>query len=479
MAERTAERVADRAAGRAEPSGVGVAVSGGPDSLALLHVTWRVAETLGLRVVALHVHHGLQPEADAWPGHIESECRRWHEAQPGARPITCRWSRLQGTPAKGQSVEEWAREGRRAALVAMAREEALDLVLLAHHCGDQAETFLLQALRGGGPSGLAAMATQQWRDGVCFARPWLDLSRSAVAAWVANEGLRPVQDPSNTDTRWDRNRLRHAVWPALMDAFPQAERALAEAARQCARALPTLEAGALADWRMCAHPQAEWPPREGPLWVAVSAWRALSAPRRAMVLRCWARGIGMRRTSGRLIERIAEESAGTTAARWPVPSGGELRWYRGRLSLHGAAAVPRSRLPPRADALPGSTADPPPAELTVAGPGPYPLAAWGGTLWVRTAPAGSRGWAGSASSAVLNVRPRRGDDRFQMAPGAAVRGLKKQFQARGIPAWARRAPVVCDAQGQLLFVPGLGMDARAAVGDGGWVFEWRADPGLE
>lgn len=468
-----------RAVGPVDPPGVGVAVSGGLDSLALLHVTWRVAQSLGLRVVALHVHHGLQPEADAWPGHIEAECRRWHEAEPGSRPVVCRWSRLAGAPARGQSVEEWARDGRREALVAMAHEEGLDLVLLAHHRRDQAETFLLQALRGGGPSGLAAMAPLQWHGGVCFARPWLGHSRPTLAAWVAAAGLRPVQDPSNADTRWARNRLRQGVWPALIDAFPQAEQALAEAARQCARALPTLEAGAWGDWQACVHPQADWPPGGGPLWVAVSAWQALSAPRRAMVLRSWARGVGLRRTSGRLIERVAEESARTTSARWPVPSGGELRWYRGRLSLHDAAATVRVRPPSGSRGAESGATEPPPVALVVAGPGVHALPDWGGTLRVRAAPSGAMGWADPESGGACTVRPRRGSDRFQVAPGAAIRGLKKQFQAQGIPAWARQAPVVCDAQGRLLFVPGLGLDARVALADGGWVFEWEVDPGLE
>ena len=122
---------------------VAVAASGGRDSTALLHATLRAAQPSGIEVLALHVHHGLHADADAWQAHVHAQARRW-----GAGFDT---RRLAGQPGPGDSVEAWARRGRYQALAEMARAAGCDLVLLAQHQRDQAETFLLQAMRGGGP----------------------------------------------------------------------------------------------------------------------------------------------------------------------------------------------------------------------------------------------------------------------------------------------------------------------------------------
>jgi len=133
---------------------VAVAASGGRDSTALLHATCRAARELGLEVVALHVHHGLMPQADAWLDHVRRQCARWSKT---GLPVRFRAQVLAGQPGRGASVEAWARHKRYAALASMAHDEGIGLVLLAHHRSDQAETFLLQALRGSGPAGLSAM----------------------------------------------------------------------------------------------------------------------------------------------------------------------------------------------------------------------------------------------------------------------------------------------------------------------------------
>ena len=205
-----------------------VAASGGRDSTGLLHATVRAAHGTGLQVAALHVHHGLNPAADDWQRHVQQQCARWARA---GLPVRCLTRRLNGNPAAGESVEGWARRGRYAALAEMAREAGAKLILLAHHRRDQAETLLLQALRGGGPAGLAAMPREARREGLLWCRPWLDEPGEAIAAYVARHRLSHIEDDSNLDTRFDRNRLRHDVWPALLEAFPHAESTLAAAGR--------------------------------------------------------------------------------------------------------------------------------------------------------------------------------------------------------------------------------------------------------
>ena len=215
-----------------QPPRVAVAASGGPDSTALLHATMRAASTLGVEVFGLHVHHGLMPQADEWLDHVRAQCKRWR--------IGFDARRLEGQPARGDSVEAWARRGRWAALTEMAQAHDITLVLLAQHRRDQAETWLLQALRGGGPAGLSAMPSVALRDGITWARPWLAQPRETVEAYLRQYRLKAVHDSSNADLRFARSRLRQQVWPALSAAFADAEAALTHAAARAQEAAAVL-----------------------------------------------------------------------------------------------------------------------------------------------------------------------------------------------------------------------------------------------
>jgi tRNA(Ile)-lysidine synthetase-like protein len=195
------------------PACVAVACSGGRDSIALLHATASAAQLVpGLVVAALHVHHGLSLQADAWAEHVAAQCGVWAEQGLPVRAVV---QRVHCDLAAGRSVEAVAREARYAALAQMALEQGAAAVLLAHHRRDQAETFLLQALRGAGVAGLAAMPEEVERDGVRWLRPWLGVAREAIEAYVRDRQLPFVDDDSNDDTRFARNRLRHRVWPPL------------------------------------------------------------------------------------------------------------------------------------------------------------------------------------------------------------------------------------------------------------------------
>jgi len=193
----------------------------------LLHATLAQAVPLGVAVLALHVHHGLSANADAWLDHAGSLCSRW--ARRGV-PVELVTTRLADRPAQGQSIEAWARRSRYRALREMALARGVDLVLLAHHRRDQAETFLLQALRGGGVAALSAMPKIVRRDGVTWARPWIEQPRQAIEAYARRHRLRWIEDESNDDDRFARNRLRRHVWPALVASFADAEGSLADAA---------------------------------------------------------------------------------------------------------------------------------------------------------------------------------------------------------------------------------------------------------
>ena len=406
---------------------VAVAVSGGRDSTALWHVTARAARDAALEVVALHVHHGLLPEADDWVLHLQRQARRW--AARGL-PVRLAWHRLRGRPGRGDSIEAWARRERYAALTAMARAEGIGVVLLAHHRRDQAETFLLQALRGAGAAGLAGMPRQVVRDGIVWARPWLDQPHEAIAAYVWRHRLGFVEDPSNADRRLARNRVRLALWPALSAAFPQAEASLAASARRaheaavCLRELADLDAAGV-----CS-------PDDG---LDVTLWAGLSAPRRANLLRGWLAGHGTLPES--LVQRLVLELPGASAdSAWPWPAG-MLRLHAGRLQV-----VPAPRAGTPATSL----------FMDLSRAGRLAVPAWQGSfeLW----PVAAQG-IDPARLRHCELRARGGGERFQRAAATPPRSLTKQFQAAGIAAWQRDGPLLYSA-GQLLFVPGLGIDAR-------------------
>lgn len=458
------------AADATAPHVVAVATSGGRDSTALLHATVHAAAALGLHVVALHVNHGLQPQADAWQAQVHRQCARWARA---GWPVSCLSHRLAGQPGPGQSVEAWARQGRYQALAQLARQAGATCVLLAHHRRDQGETVLLQALRGAGPAGLAAMPRTAERHGLKWCRPWLDQPDSALEHYIARWQLRHVQDPSNQDRRFARNRLRHDVWPALRAAFPDVEQALAHAARLAAQAAQLQTEMAQEDLaRVATAP----PGTAGPAGaLRLDAWRLLSPPRQAGVLRAWLGPLLPRGVPDLLVTRLCEEWPRCPHARWPAGAGLELRAYRGVLRI--VPASPPSGAAQAAAQRPSAGDDGPALQaptVDLSRPGRYPLPAWRGTLEVRSVAEG-----GVATAALQGVvlKPRGGGERFQLSPGGIARSLKKQFQAREVPAWQRAGPLVWQG-GELLFVPGLGLDARqlAPPGQPQRLLHWWPDP---
>ena len=431
---------------------LGVAASGGRDSTALLHCVLRQAAPLGVEVVALHVHHGLQPEADAWVEHLQAQVNRWARR---IGPVRLRVARLHDRPAPGDSIEAWARRRRYEALAGLAREEDIGLVLLAQHRADQAETVLLQALRGGGPRGLAAMAPQFERHGLRWARPWLGQPRAAVESYLRRHRLTWVDDPSNAGPAFDRSRLRERVMPALVAAFPPAEAALARTAREMAHADAALRDWAARDLVQVSQGDA----------LDVAAWRRLSAPRARFVMREWLIRQGAAEAPDTLLDRLVDElgvdgdaptapgaAPGPAArsprgvGRWPLP-GGEIRLFRGLLQRFVATTPARAR----------RTTAPAAVAIDLSRPGAYAVPGWAGAWMVE--PTHEAGLPAELLARATCL-PRQGGETFQRTPGGTRRALKKQFQAAGVPPWSREAPLLWSGP-RLLFVPGLGADAGA------------------
>ena len=246
------------------PLPLGVAYSGGADSTALLLAA--AARWPG-QVQAIHIHHGLQAAADDFVGVCESLC-----AQVG---VPLRIVRVDARHASGESPEDAARRARYAALAAAAVVQGLKDVLLGQHADDQVETLLLALSRGAGLPGLSAMPVQFERGGVMFYRPLLQTPSIALRQWLVQLQIPFVDDPSNTDERYTRNRIRARLLPVLAQAFPQFRATFARSARHAAQAQSVLVEVAAQDLAAIGTPP------------AIKALQALSVPRQANVLRHW------------------------------------------------------------------------------------------------------------------------------------------------------------------------------------------------
>ena len=222
---REVARALDRDAVLTPGERVVVACSGGPDSTALVDALARLAPPRGLFLTVAHVDHGLRPGSAAEAAHVADLA-----AQCGGLPF--RALSVTVDPA-GANLQDRARTARHAALRALADELGATAVATGHTADDQAETVLMRALAGATPRALKAMGH---RDGM-LARPLLGVWREQTRAYCAALDLDPLDDPSNTDPRFLRSRVRHQVIPALEEVFPAARRrlvALAEHQRRLA-----------------------------------------------------------------------------------------------------------------------------------------------------------------------------------------------------------------------------------------------------
>ena len=425
-----------------------VGYSGGLDSHVLLHLlATNRACWPGRTLAAVYVDHGLQTASVRWGEHCARTC---HELD-----IPFRVLRIDAQPLPGESPEAAARRTRYAALAAALEPDAA--LLTAHHRDDQAETLLLQLLRGAGPHGLAAMPTASRLGPNWLLRPLLEVDRADLLAHALEHGLRWIEDVSNADTDFDRNYLRHRILPLLRERWPAVGRNLARSAQWCAETADWLDADADADLARVAA--------QRPDALHIPALRELGEPRQRNALRRWLRRLGLPVPDSQQLRHILHDAL--TAARdrqpcirWP---GGEVRRYRDMLH-----ALPP---PPEHDARQTfiwrhETNAYPPLDL----PGL-------GTLRLR-ATFGEGLRAETLAGAALTIQFRQGGERFRPVGRHHGQELKKLLQEAGIPPWERdRLPLIYlpstptlphegGGNPSLLAVVGLGIAAEAAAGPG-------------
>ncbi len=295
-----------------------VGLSGGADSTALL---LGCAERWPGQVLAIHVHHGLQSAADAFERHCVDLCARLQ--------VPLQVQRVDARHAPGQSPEDAARIARYQAFSAAAlmnkAQDAIQSIALAQHADDQVETLLLALSRGAGVAGLAAMPAFWQRGGLDWHRPLLTVPGAALRTWLQARGQAWVEDPSNQDERYTRNRMRARLLPALEAVFPQFRDTFARSARHAAQASELLEDLARQDLAEVGNP-----PR-------IAALRVLGAARQANVLRHWLRQAHQTTPSSAQLDALQVQIAACTTRGHRIHikvgrgfverEGAVLRWY--------------------------------------------------------------------------------------------------------------------------------------------------------
>lgn len=224
-----AHRLAGKLAQLIPPhSAILIAYSGGVDSVVLLHILHHLAHRNSWQLSALHVHHGISPDADAWATFCEQRCADYN--------ISFHLERVDIMPLREQGIEAAARQLRYQAYA----KHHCDFLALAHHADDQAETLMLQLLRGSGVRGVSAMPMLADR-GARWVRPLLECTRAEIVAYAQSHHLRWIEDASNADDSYPRNFLRHQVFPVLGQRFPAYRQTLARSAQHFSEASALLD----------------------------------------------------------------------------------------------------------------------------------------------------------------------------------------------------------------------------------------------
>lgn len=424
-----------------------VALSAGLDSTVLLHAMSRVISDLeprgAHRLRAIHVHHGLYADAEAW-----TEAAR---AQAGALGCDFQVLRVSVRKEPGQSLEDCARQVRYQALL-QAMDEG-EVLLTGHHQDDQLETVLLQLMRGSGVAGLAAMpVTAAFGSGQHF-RPLLDFPREELRHWACQRGIEWIEEPGNLDTNFDRNYLRHQVLPALKQRWPAAARGASRSARYCGEARGLLEQLAEEDLQRCAM--------DGDLLV--EAVKVLAQPRLGNLVRHWVSLAGLPNPPAHVLALLREQVLNAKAQALPCLSwsGGEIRRYRGRLIVQATLA------PGPAGSLPWS-----PATVLALpyGLGYLSLAKGVGPGIDPVALAGEK----------LEIRFRQGGEKLRLAGRQGSHGLRDLFQEAGVFPWMRDRVPLLYVGGRLAAVGQFWVDQAfvSTPGDEALSVVWKDAPRL-
>lgn len=381
-----------------------LALSGGADSMALLHALSRLGKKQRWHISAIHIDHGLHLQSLQWSQHCLDQCR-----QLG---IDCRVEKVTVDQQSKEGLEAAARRARYAALRQHVNNG--EYLLTGHHADDQAETLLLQLMRGCGIHGLAGMCMQKrWAKGYLL-RPLLNVRRAALLQYAKKHKLQWIDDPSNSDSRFSRNYLRQEIMPLLQQRWPQANESLLRTAAHAADAVALLDALAATDFRYC-----QLLDKSG---LCISELLRLSRQRRHQVLRYWFRRNDINYPSKKRMEELTR-----FLQHKPESNQAQLRWQQVRVCRYRDRLVVFRQ---------GMEVDP---NLVLPWQPQGPAVDIPGTSWLLSAirVVGQGLALERLTKAVVSVRLRRGGEQCRL-PGRQHRSqLKKLLQQAEIPPWER------------------------------------------
>jgi len=397
-----------------------VGLSGGMDSVVLLHALTRLQKSEGhaFTLSAVHVHHGMSPNADQWADFCQALCQEMQ--------VPCQVVRVQMDMTRGKGVEQAAREARYRAF-----EQAFgDVLCLGHHQNDRAETLLLNLFRGAGIKGLAGLPASRAIGEKRLLRPLIELPRKDIQAWALAHGLQWIDDESNDDLRFRRNYIRHRVIPAVRDVFPGAVSVLARTASQMSAYSQLLDRLAEIDARGCVDQKG---------FLQASKLALLPESALANLLRHRLNLAGISLPSQRRMQALCQQLKRVDKSSEILVRMGDVGCYVWRNSLW----LDRSLKTPQPEACP-----------IASGLFDYP----DGRLEIRQG-------AEDLTQHGLTLSPLGIGNRFQ-PQGRCRDSVSELLRASGIPPWIRpRLPAIWQGT-RLLWLPELGWAADADVATG-------------
>jgi tRNA(Ile)-lysidine synthase len=436
LAERVAAQIAPLLP---EHSSILIGLSGGVDSVVLLHLLHKLAARFSWQLSALHVHHGISQNADTWVEFCADLCARHH--------IPLHIEHVDIAPLRAHGIEAAARKLRHAAFA----RQPCDFVALAHHADDQAETLLLQLLRGAGARGASAMPMLAGRAGspnlprrgscaLWVLRPLLHCSRQEILDYAAAHDLQWIEDESNADDNYPRNFLRHRVLPLLSEKFPAYRDTLARSAQHFAEASKLLDELAQQDAAQTIEGKT----------LAVAALQALSPPRAKNLLRYFLHGLGAPMPQAAQLDDMLQQlcNAREDAAVCIAYGDWQVRRYQGKAyALRALGEFDRSLV------LPWH------GEVELDWPALH------ARLHFKHTKSSGISLA-KLQRAPVTLRLRQGGETLRPQPNAATRTLKNLLQEHHVPPWQRDRLPLLYCGDELVCVPGVAIVAEyQAVAD--------------
>ena len=414
---------------------IAVALSGGLDSVVLLDTVCKAVKRHSQpEVFVFHIHHGLQKAADEWLVFCEKLAKHYQV------PFDFRLLHLDQSQG---NIEARARVGRYEALANLCEDYGIEDLLLAHHQNDQAETVLLQLMRGAGVAGLSGMPELRYIAGnskpITIWRPLLNQSRAELEAYAKEHRLQWIEDPSNRNRKYRRNAIRKDIIPKLEKIQPQVVANIARSASLLSDAQGLLDRLALEDGKDILQ--------QASLKVKPLLAKAKSdMPAANNILRYWLKQNHLAMPSQERLEawwRDLHSAGADTQLQW-VHDEQEIRMWRGQLHI----------VPEAAGRWVFKT-----IKATSKQPG-LPSA------WVKAA----------ERDGIIEIRARSGSEKLQIRPNTPRKTLKNLYQEADIPPWQRNAPLLF-IENQLVAVAGIGVSYPHLVQQGARVWpEWVQNP---